>query len=278
MMKKGLRSDCMGCNFKCKDKCLRRGTTIPVMYRFHGKHCPLRRPPLQPVGMNPSDITNNQSKDIKLQDMIGKKVRHKSFGEGTVIEINKKTVTIAFAQHNAKFPFQQVFKKYLAAQQKPLTSNMVEHVERKIPIEFREPIEFILKQLSKDKFDTNDNIIVSFIRHHIGHKNENGKDTIVKVPYNVVNMCMARIPEGEAKNKFRVIANCLFTINGKNKRDYLRKNCRDEEVVRYCQEVERYVVSLRYSHHKSKKEVNHWYRQITQRGIIGLLGGHGFYK
>ena len=216
-----------------------------------------------------------------MPDLIGKKVFHKTFGEGTVVGISKTTVTVAFAKSNVDFAFPQAFKKYLSDQQQPLKSGTVERIKQKIPIEFREPIGFILEQLSRNKFDKNDYIIASFIHNHTNksHPQKNGKCTIVKVPYNIVNMCIKIIPDGEAKNKFRVIANCLFTKNGKNKRSNLIKNCSDEKVVHYCQEVEYYIARSNHPHGHPRNEVKHWYRQVTQRsGFIGLLGGPVFYK
>lgn len=158
----------------------------------------------------------------------------------------------------------------------PLQIGIVEQIQQMIPTQYREPLGFILEQLAKENFDSNDNIIIAFIHNHAGQKRSkkrNIKDLIVIIPQSVVNQCIPMLPDGEAKNKFRVIANCLFTDKGRKKRAHLIATCSDKEIVRYCQNVDNHIEQSRFSSGGVKP-----YRQRTQRrGLVGLLGGQGFY-
>ncbi len=159
--------------------------------------------------------------------------------------------------------------------QQPLKIEIVEQIKQTIPTQYRESLGFILEQLAKDHFDSNDNIIIAFI-HNNAEKNRSKKKknrNIVVIPNSIVNQCIPMLPDGEAKNKFRVIANCLFTDKGRKKRAHLIETCNDKEIVRYCQTVDNYIEQSRYSSGSVKP-----YRQRTQRrGLVGLLGGQGFY-
>lgn len=90
---------------------------MPVIYRFNGRHCPLRNP-------------SRQETDNTLPGIIGLKVLHKTFGEGTVTQIGKTTINVAFAARKVEFLFPQAFDKYLTCADKERAAEIAKYLHR----------------------------------------------------------------------------------------------------------------------------------------------------
>lgn len=90
---------------------------MPVIYRFNGRHCPLRNP-------------SRQETDNTLPGIIGLKVLHKTFGEGIVTQIGKTTINVAFAARKVEFLFPQAFDKYLTCADKKRAAEIAKYLHR----------------------------------------------------------------------------------------------------------------------------------------------------
>ncbi|MBQ8698098.1 MAG: hypothetical protein IJ812_06035 [Schwartzia sp.] len=90
---------------------------LPVAYRFSGRHCPLRNP-------------SREATDNTLPGIIGLKVLHKTFGEGTVTQIGKTTTKVAFAEREVEFLFPQAFEKHLTCADKESAAEIAKYLRR----------------------------------------------------------------------------------------------------------------------------------------------------
>ena len=64
-------------------------------------------------------------------NLINKKVTHKLFGMGSIVEHNDSSIEIHFASENKKFVFPDVFGKHLKLHDKSVANSLEEIIQKK---------------------------------------------------------------------------------------------------------------------------------------------------
>ena len=63
--------------------------------------------------------------------MIGKKVKHKTYGLGVITEFDNSSVTVKFAEKTTRFPYPDAFEKFLTLDNKSEQQNIINEIEKK---------------------------------------------------------------------------------------------------------------------------------------------------
>ena len=63
--------------------------------------------------------------------MIGKKVKHKTYGLGVITEFDNSYITVKFAEKTTRFPYPDAFEKFLALENESEQQNIINEIEKK---------------------------------------------------------------------------------------------------------------------------------------------------
>lgn len=63
-------------------------------------------------------------------DLLNMKVRHKIFGEGSVVNVSNNVLTVRFANKESKFNFPSAFEKFLVAEDASIQDQIVEEINK----------------------------------------------------------------------------------------------------------------------------------------------------
>ena len=93
---------------------------MPLIYRFHGKQCPLRSP-------------IHRAADKNAPGLIGQKVTHKSFGEGIITRIADTTLYVQFKEKTARFQSSDAIGKWLTlVDSRKEAAETTKYIEQKV--------------------------------------------------------------------------------------------------------------------------------------------------
>lgn len=63
--------------------------------------------------------------------LIGKKVKHKTYGLGVITEFDNSYITVKFAEKTTRFPYPDAFEKFLTLENESEQQNIINEIEKK---------------------------------------------------------------------------------------------------------------------------------------------------